>query len=79
MHYHRSSNPLGLLEDAWLFGFAYEEGSGSPPTRLGAPEIDGAVAGGVGDDREAAQFLLRVLSPEFAGGFRVVFSSTPTS
>jgi len=71
LHYLHSRNPLGLEEDAFMLGFAYEEGLGDGlPT---PPEVDGKVGFGGGEGRLSGEFLLRVLSPTFAGRTRVTF------
>lgn len=72
-HYQRSRNPLGLGDDAWLLGFAYEEGRPPAEGAVPLPDIDGrmALAGGAG--RTAGRLVLRFVSPAFLGGTRVSF------
>lgn len=64
---HVGRNPLGLEEDLWLLGFAYEEGLRGSPGQPEAPEIDGLVAAGGGEGRVAGLFRLRFLSPGLDG------------
>jgi hypothetical protein len=72
-HYLRARNPLGVLDDAWLAGFAYEEGRSAAPSELGPPDIGGRLALGGGGERLAGELLLRFVSPAFAGGTHAVF------
>jgi len=66
-HYQRSRNPLGIGHSAVLLGFEYAEGEQARTNELGAPNIDGLVAGGTGaDHRLSGQLKLRVLSPQIA-------------
>jgi hypothetical protein len=66
-HYQHSRNPLGIGHSAVLLGFEYAEGEQSRTNELGAPNIDGLVALGAGEDsRLSGQLRLRVLSPQIA-------------
>jgi len=73
-HYLRSRDPLSLLADGWLVGFAYEEqpGASRGPGTGRAPDIDGRIAAGGGEGRWLGQVLLRFLSPPFLRGVRGV-------
>ncbi len=71
VHYQRSRNPLGLLDDAWLFGFSYEEEPRAEDPAV-PPDIDGLLAFGSGAGRLSGELLLRFLSPPFLDGTRGV-------
>jgi hypothetical protein len=70
LHYQVSDNPLGIGESAVLLGLEY---SGQAGVDFVAPEIDGSLAAGGGDGREAGQLRLRFISPSFARRYRGVF------
>jgi len=73
-HYQWSRNPLGIGHSAVLAGIDYSEGAGGRAVGLGAPEIDGIVAAGSGDDdRNSGELRLRMLSPAFATFWHAVF------
>ncbi len=65
----RSRNPLGIEADGWLAGFDFAQGPNAGRERPAPPEIFGAAATGVGDDRRALVRLdIHVVTPPFLGG-----------
>jgi hypothetical protein len=73
LHYQRSRHPLGIGHSAWLAGFHYSGGDGTPSPA--APSVHGLLAAGGGEDsRAAGRLRVRFVSPPFAHRYQGAIS-----
>lgn len=71
LYYLNGGNPLGMNDDGVLLGFDYRDKKKANGFKKTLPDIDGCIAAGAGDGREAFHFGLKLRSPNLSSQKRI--------